>query len=157
MPYTVAVALIHGTVEERHFDDECLHDPGIRALAKRVKVEVSEEANRRMPEAMLCELTLVTKSGATHTALVDYHKGHWKNPMSNSEVEAKFRTLAAKALTPSQSDRLLERLWKVEDVADAGDILRLTQQGEPPRRQGRQGKTKQELNRQDAKTPRKSR
>ncbi len=126
MPYTVAVALIHGTVEERHFGDEYVRDPKIRALTKRVKVNVSEEANRRMPEAMLCELTLVTKSGGTHTAVVEYHKGHYKNPMSDAEVEEKFRKLAANLLTESQTDQLLERLWKFEDVADAGEIVRLT-------------------------------
>ena len=126
MPYTVAVALIHGTVEEHHFEDGYLRDPNIRALAKRIKVEVSEEANRRMPEAMLCNLRLVTTSGATYTAVVEYHKGHYKNPMSDSEVEAKFRPLAAKALTPAQTDRLLERLWTIEDVTDIGDVVRLT-------------------------------
>lgn len=126
MPYTVAVALIHGTVEERHFEDEYLRDPDIRALAKRIKVEVSEEANRRMPHAMLCDLKLVTKSGMTHAAVVEYHKGHWKNPMSDAEVEAKFRGLARNVLVPAQSDRLLENLWEVEDLADAGEIVRLT-------------------------------
>jgi 2-methylcitrate dehydratase len=126
MPYTVAVALIHGTVEAHHFDDQHLRDPRILALTRRVKVEVSEEANRRMPEAMLCKLTLVMTSGATHTAVVDYHKGHYKNPMSDSEVEEKFRKLALNVLAPSQVDRLLERLWKLDELADAGEIVRLT-------------------------------
>jgi 2-methylcitrate dehydratase len=75
---------------------------------------------------MLCKLKLVTKSGATHTAVVDYHKGHYRNPMSDAEVEAKFRGLARNALNPAQTDRLLEALWKVEDMADAGEIVRLT-------------------------------
>jgi 2-methylcitrate dehydratase len=126
MPYTVAVALIHGSVEAHHFDDPYLNDPKIRALTRRVKVEVSEEANRRMPEAMLCRVTLVTHSGEMHVAVVDYHKGHWKNPMSESEVEAKFRKLAAEVLPAAQTDRLLERLWMLEGVADAGEIVRLS-------------------------------
>ena len=129
MPYTVAVALIYGTIEERHFDEEYLRDPAIRALAKRVKVEVSEEANRRMPEAMLCNLTLVTKSGTAHTAVVEYHKGHYRNPMSDTEVEAKFRKLAGNVLAPDRVDRLLEVLWKMEDVRDAGELIRLTVAG----------------------------
>ncbi|MBI2291898.1 MAG: MmgE/PrpD family protein [Betaproteobacteria bacterium] len=126
MPYTVAVALIYGSVAEHHFDDEYLHDPKILALAQRVKVEVSDEAERRMPEAMRCILKLVTTSGAVHAAVVDYHKGHYKNPMSDAEVEAKFRGLAQNALKPEQTDRLLEALWEIEDVADAGEIVRLT-------------------------------
>jgi 2-methylcitrate dehydratase len=126
MPYTVAVALIHGTVAEHHFGDEYLHDPGIRALARRVKVEVSEEANRRMPEAMLCILTVVTASGARHSATVEYHKGHWRNPMSDTEVEGKFRQLAATVLPSTRTDRLLEALWRLEEAASVGDLIQLT-------------------------------
>ncbi len=129
MPYTVAVALLHGTVEARHFDDEYLHDPAIRALAKRVKVAVSAEADRRMPEAMRCDLRIVTKSGVTHAAMVDYHKGHYRNPMSDTEIEAKFRALAAPVLSSAQTDRLLERLWKMEDIGNAGELMQLTVAG----------------------------
>ena len=126
MPYTVAVALIHGTVADHHFDDKHLHDPAIRALTRRVKVEISEEADRRMPEAMLCALTIVTTSGATHTATVEYHKGHWRNPMSDAEVEGKFRPLAAKVLSNDRCDRLLEALWELEALPQAAEIIRLT-------------------------------
>jgi 2-methylcitrate dehydratase len=126
MPYTVAVALTHGRIDEHHFDEKYLRDPGLLALTKRVKVEVSEEANRRMPEAMLCNVTLVTMSGERHTAVVDYHKGHWKNPMSESDIEAKFRGLAAGVIEPDRTDRLLEALWKLETLPDAGDIVRRT-------------------------------
>ena len=126
MPYTVAVALIYGDVEEKHFDDEYLTDPAIRTLTRRVKVRASDEADRRMPEAMLCRLTAVTKSGHRHTAVVEYHRGHYRNPMSESEVEAKFRKLADKSLSRSGADRLLQSLWRLEDVRDAGEIVRLT-------------------------------
>ena len=126
MPYTAAVALIYGTVEEHHFDDRHRNDPQVRALTRRVKVEVSEEANRRMPEAMLCRVTVLTHSGAAHSAEVDYHRGHWKNPMSEAEVEQKFRKLAQGTMAPARADQLLESLWQLESLTDAGDIVRLT-------------------------------
>ncbi|MGQ0750140.1 MAG: MmgE/PrpD family protein [Betaproteobacteria bacterium] len=126
MPYTVAVALIHGDVEAKHFDDAYLNDPAIRALTRRVKVRASDEADKRMPEAMLCRLTVVTRSGDRHTAVVEYHRGHYRNPMSESEVEAKFRKLADKTLTRSGTDRLLESLWRLEEMRDAGEVVRLT-------------------------------
>lgn len=129
MPYTVAVALIHGSVEEKHFGDEYLRDPHILAMAKRVKVRATEEADRRMPEAMLCRMDLVTTSGEIHKAVVEYHRGHWKNPMSDAEVEGKFRKLAAAVLKDEQAERLLEALWKLDELADAGEIVRLTKAG----------------------------
>ena len=126
MPYTVAVALVHGEVEEKHFGERYLNDPTIRALTRRVKATASEEADRKMPEAMLCRMTLVTTAGESHEALVEYHKGHWKNPMSDAEVEAKFGKLAAEVLDRSRAERLLESLWRLESLEDAGDVVRLT-------------------------------
>ena len=129
MPYTVAVALIYGDVEERHFEPRYLNDPKIRALTKRVEVKSSPEADRLMPEAMLCRMEIETQDGAVHGTAVEYHTGHWKKPMSDSEVEAKFRKLAKAVLDDRQTDRLLEALWRLDALADAGDIVRLTNAG----------------------------
>ena len=104
MPYTVAVALIHGDVEEKHFGERYLRDPKIRALTRRVKVKATEEADRRMPDAMLCRMEIVDHRAARrHEAVVEYHSGHWKNPMSDAEVEAKFRKLAREVLDEAQT------------------------------------------------------
>jgi len=129
MPYTVAVALIYGKVESQHFDDNYLRDPQILALARRVKVAISEEADRHMPHAMRCHFTLTTKAGATHATMVDYHKGHYKNPMSEAEIEAKFRPLTAGVLKPAQTDRLLGALWRLEEQANMHDLMVMTAGG----------------------------
>ena len=126
MPYTVAIALLYGEVEEKHFGEGYLRDSVVLGLAKRVSARASEEADRRMPDAMLCRMTLVTTSGATHEASVEYHRGHWKNPMSDAEIEAKFRGLAHEVLGGERSDRLLQALWKLDELEDAGEIVRLT-------------------------------
>jgi len=126
MVYTTGVALMHGTVHQRHFGDEYRNDPGLLDLVSRIKVSVSEEANRRAPEAMLCDVTVTTRSGQRYSAEVAYHKGHYKNPLTDAEVETKFRSLAQDLLSPSQTDSLLDRLWHLEEVKDIGEILRLT-------------------------------
>jgi len=126
MPYTVAVALMHGDVGEEHFEDACIRDPALRALTRKVTVSEWEEANRRMPEAMLCRVTLVTKAGKRHEARVEYHRGHWRNPMTDAEVEAKFRKLALHVLEPAQVDALAACLWKLEDLRDVGELMQLT-------------------------------
>lgn len=126
MPYSVGVALMYGSVNHHHFDGEYLQNPQLLDLVSRVKVSVSEEANRRVPEAMLCNLEVITKSGKRYSSEVAYHKGHYKNPMSESEVEDKFRALSSNLLTPAQTDALLDRVWHLEDVKDIGEIVRMT-------------------------------
>ena len=126
MPYTVAVALIHGDVQEEHFDDAHVFNPAIRALTRKIKIQPSGEADKHMPHAMRCYFKLTTKSGETFSTVVDHHKGHWKNPMDDADIEKKFRTLARKVLPDAKIDMLLARLWRLDELADAGEILRLT-------------------------------
>jgi 2-methylcitrate dehydratase len=123
MPYTAAVALRYGTVEPRHFSPEYWSDPQLLALVQKVKVSVSEEANRRAPEAMLSTVEVVNSSGQRFAAEVAYHRGHYKNPMSDQEIEAKFRALAQDSLTSRQVDALLDRLWNLEQVTDIGEVI----------------------------------
>jgi 2-methylcitrate dehydratase len=125
MPYTAAVALMYGTIEPRHFGEEYWRNPQLLALVQKVKVRVSDEANRRAPEAMLSIVDVTTTSGQHYAAEVPYHRGHYKNPMSDQEIEAKFRTLAQDLPTPAQSDALLDRLWHLEQVEDIGQVIRL--------------------------------
>jgi 2-methylcitrate dehydratase len=125
MPYTAAVALLYGAVEPRHFSPEYWQDPKLMNLVQKVKVSVSEEANRRAPEAMLSTVEIVTSRDERLKAEVPYHRGHYKNPMSDQEIEDKFRALAADWLTSRQVDALLDRLWNLEQVRDIGEVIRL--------------------------------
>ena len=131
MPYSVAVALTYGNVEEHHFNDEYLQDRSLLALTQKVKVAATEEANQRAPEAMLATVELVTKSGERHrSSPAPYHRGHWKNPMTDREVEDKFRALSTDLLGQAQTDALLHRLWNLEQVDHIGDVLRMVRVGQ---------------------------
>jgi 2-methylcitrate dehydratase len=125
MPYTAAVALRYGTVEARHFDPEYRTDPRLLELTQKVKVSVSEEANRRAPEAMLSSVEVLTTAGQRLKGEVAYHRGHYKNPMSDQEIDEKFRGLAQGLLTERQIDSLLDRLWNLEQVRDIGEVIRM--------------------------------
>ena len=126
MPYATAIALTHDTLNESHFSDEHINSPGIAALIERTRIETSEEANRRVPEAMLCNFDLTMRDGQTYSSEVAHFRGHHLNPMTDAEVEAKFRDLCDGRLTPNQTEELLGRLWRLEDETDIGALLRLT-------------------------------
>ena len=85
-----------------------------------------EEADRREAEINLCDLELVLKSGARHKVRVEYHRGHSKNPMTDAEMEEKFRGLANKHLKADRVDALLKQLWSLESLPGIDNILALT-------------------------------
>ena len=125
MPYTVGVALLYGEVKQDHFDEVYLANQELLDIVAKVKVNVSEEANRRAPEAMLCRLEVVTGAGQRYSSEVAYHKGHYKDPLEDSEVEAKFRSLCEGRLSNARTVALLERLWNLDKVEEMEEVLRV--------------------------------
>jgi hypothetical protein len=46
--------------------------------------------------------------------------------MTDAEVEEKFRSLARRQLTAVQTDDLLGRLWGLDRLSDAGELIAAT-------------------------------
>src|SRR5262245_32777983 len=126
MPYSAGVALMFGTVDAEYYDDRYLQDARLLDLVSRVKCVPSEEADRVEKEYNLCDLELLLKSGERKSVRVDYHRGHWKNPMTDVEMEEKFRGLARKHLPPDRLDKLLQQLWMLENMPKAASLVEMT-------------------------------
>ncbi|MFC1965593.1 MmgE/PrpD family protein [Chloroflexota bacterium] len=125
IPYVVAVALMYGTVEIRHFDNEYLFNSDLLDLVHKIRVEETEECNSLYPDAMANRMEIVTKSGDKFSELVQYHRGHHKNPLTDDEIEQKFNSLTGDFLTPAKRKSLLSLVWDLEQVEDAGKIMQL--------------------------------
>ena len=123
IPYGVAVALTFGEVAVPHFDEPTLSDPRVRETLKKVRVTASDEADALWPEAMLTTLTLRTDDGTETQAKVTYNKGHWKNPMSEAEVEEKFWSLAGGVLPQANGEALLDAVRRLDTLDSVGPIV----------------------------------
>ena len=125
LPYVVAVGLTHGHVGLEHFSEEHFRNPGVLSLVKKVKIYQSEECQKEWPEAILNILEVRTKKGQKHSTRVFHHKGHPKNPMSDKEVEQKFRNLSRGGLAPARMDEILSQIWNLERVKDLGKFVEM--------------------------------
>ena len=106
-----------------HFDEPTLSDPRVRETLPKVRVTASDEADALWPEAMLTALTLRTDDGAETQATVTYNKGHWKNPMSEAEVEEKFWRLAEGVLPQANGEALLDAVRRLDTLDSVGPIV----------------------------------
>ena len=125
LPYIIAVALIDGTITEHSFDEGRLRDPRIAELMKRMTLREKPEFTQLHPVKWPCVIEVTTKSGGTVSASVEYFKGHAKNPLSDTEVEHKFRELAGDRLAAGQADRIIETVWKLDQLPDIAQLIDL--------------------------------
>ena len=124
-PYCVAVALKDGAVTMQSFTAKRLSDPDLLDLMRKVRVTDCEEFHGRYPQAVPTRLTVRTAAGKEYTSHVDYPHGHPKQPMSDHEIEAKFRKLTTGKLDRSRAQRLVEMIWDLDTMKDIGALMSL--------------------------------
>jgi 2-methylcitrate dehydratase len=123
IPYLVAVALLDGAVTPASFTSQRVQDPELRALIAKMVIEEAEEFTRRYPTEYNCRMEVTDKSGQTYAAHTSYPKGHRLNPLDDSEVESKFRRLAAEVLSQRQCNRALGIAWSLEDLQNVEELF----------------------------------
>ena len=123
IPYVVACALQFGTVEPAHFEDDVLRDPELLGLVQRIDVVQDPECDAAWPEAILNILTIRTPDGREHTAAVPYYTGHFKKPMSDADVEDKFRRLTTGRLDEARQRAALDGLWRLDEETDLARLM----------------------------------
>lgn len=124
LPYVVALALIFGAVEKKHFGAEYLNNPQLAALIQKIHVEESPECNHLFPEASANRIEIITDKGEKFIEMVRYHRGHPKNPMTDIEIEEKFHSLTAGLLSLDRRKEILSLTWNLEQVEDITTIIR---------------------------------
>jgi 2-methylcitrate dehydratase len=127
MPYCVGVAFMYGGIEVRHFGNQYLHNPELLNLIQKINIEVADECVQVYPEQRLNIVEVVTRSGERFEERLGYHKGHPKNPLTDLELEKKFRSLAEGLLPERQTNIVLDALWNLDQFDDFGKVIRMMQ------------------------------
>lgn len=125
LPYCVAIALIDGKVTRDSFAEARLRDPAIAELMRKVKVAENPVLSAQYPEGAPGRVTIRTRSGEVQVAEIRYPKGHQKNPMSDGEIEGKFRELCAGRFDAVRCDKALAALWQLQSADDVGQTTAL--------------------------------
>jgi 2-methylcitrate dehydratase len=118
IPYLVAVAFHDGAVTPASFTAERVQDPALRPLIAKMTIDEDTAFTQRFPQEYNCRMEVTTLSGQRFTAQTAYPKGHRHNPLSDADVEAKFRRLAGEVLTEQQCRTVLEMVWSLERLSD---------------------------------------
>ena len=119
--HCAAVALIDGRGSEAEFSDQRVRDPVVVALRDRVKAAVAPALHE---DAAHIRITL--KSGKVLEKFVQHAVGSLARPMSDADLEQKFRALCEPVLPSVQIDKLIAQCWQSDAMANAGSLARMT-------------------------------
>ncbi len=118
--HSAAVALCDGAAGEQQYTDARVRDPAVARLRERVTAE---------PDPALREdeghVVIALQDGRRVERHVEHAVGSTANPMSDRDLERKFRALSEEALPPDRIQALIGKCWAVAQLDDVADLMRL--------------------------------
>ena len=114
IPYVVAIAFLDGKISQESFSESRLKDPEVHSLIEKIQVKEDTAYTKRYPEAFPCRMEVTTSTGQNLIAELAYPPGHWRNPLSDEQLEAKFLGLASEVISGDRCKAALDLLWSLE-------------------------------------------
>ncbi|MER6667235.1 MmgE/PrpD family protein [Amycolatopsis japonica] len=97
----------------------------VNAMARRVKIEVKPELDRAYPGRWVGDITVTYRDGTPEHVFVDNPAGTAENPMSQEDLDAKFRDVTVSALGRERSDALLRAIHTLDPDQPAAEFAAL--------------------------------
>ena len=118
--HSAAVALIDGEAGVAQYLDARVLAADVIALRGKVHVSTNDAIGKAQ-----ARVRIVLADGSAHEQFVEHARGSLERPLTDAELEAKFRRLAATEFEPAVVDRLVEQCWSLESLPDASVLARV--------------------------------
>ena len=79
----------------------------------------------RYPKGIPNRITVTLADGRKLVREVEFPRGHAGNPMTDAEVEAKFRRVVEPRYGKAKVEKMLARCWDLENLTSVTDLIRL--------------------------------
>jgi 2-methylcitrate dehydratase PrpD len=119
LQYTVAHALVHGSVRLNAFLPERMNDPEVRATMKKIEGIADPELSKGYPNQRAANVEIELNDGRKLAHFQPTRKGDPEMPLTDEELNDKFLELAAPVLGDAAARALLAQLWRTEQLPTA--------------------------------------
>jgi len=116
--HSVAVAIIDGAAGEAQYSDSRVADPAVVALRERV----TATADPGVPKDA-CYVAITLADGRVLERYVPHAVGSLERPMTDDELDAKFRALVAPILPANQTEELIRLCRSLEQLPDSAALV----------------------------------
>ena len=124
----MAILLLERKAGLAEFTDAVVNRPDVQAMIERIEFGVHPEAEAAGYDKMTTIIDVELADGRAISGRADFGKGSPTNPMSDAELETKFRECAAWGGLPrAETDRVAELIWRLEEVPDVRALTALLQ------------------------------
>lgn len=124
IPFSIAIALLHGNASLLQFTDENLKDSQVREYMSRIEIQVDPELDKLLPNKRGAKAIFYLKDGRIAESFVDIPEGEPERPLTYEKLETKFNLLT-RDLIGERADAILGCISCLEQIASVGELMDL--------------------------------
>jgi len=117
LPYCIARALIDRQITTASFSDEKLKDPELWEVIDKIKGEASVEFEKMFPAKQPSKVLIRLNDGREYEQYLEYPKGDPREPMTQLDLDNKFRALAEEQTSDEQILRMKKSIFSCENMS----------------------------------------
>jgi 2-methylcitrate dehydratase PrpD len=118
--HSVAIVLLTGKASLAQFSDAAVNDPAVLELRRKIIIQVDSSMS-----VLAGEVSIKLEDGLTLTKLVENARGGEQRPLTDAELEAKFKDLVVFGGSGIDPKPLIDEIWKLDSISEAGSVVAL--------------------------------
>ena len=119
--HSMAVGLVDGAAFPAQYSDARVADSVIAGLRDKIHATIDES----MAEDA-AEVTITLRNGQEHTQRIEHATGAPENPMTDAQLNEKFKALVGDVFPNDQVEGMLSALWNLDQASDVAETIALT-------------------------------
>jgi len=130
VPALLAMIVLKRQAGQNEFSDDFVQSPAMVDMQKRITTTIDPDIEAQGFDKIRSKIVLTTRDGQTYEQWADErYRGSPDNPMTDGEVEDKYRICTEGILSSDRQEGLLGAIWAIDDAGnqDAGDLAVLMQ------------------------------
>jgi len=113
-----AVGLVRGKAGIQEYTDAAVNDPAVKRV-RELTTAVGDPSITEDQAHIEVELT----NGTKLTRFVGQSLGNIHRPLSDQQLNDKFRDQAVLAVPPEQVESVIEKCWKIDHLSDVNSLI----------------------------------
>jgi len=126
MEFCMAILLIERRAGLSQFTDEVVNRADVQDMIRRVEFGVHPEAEAAGFDKMTTIIEIELNEGRVVKGMADFGKGSPANPMTDDELQQKFRECAKwGGLDDSTAQTVIDCVWRIESAPNLQELMPL--------------------------------
>jgi 2-methylcitrate dehydratase PrpD len=128
MPALLAMIVLRRQAGRQEFSDAFVASDAMQAMQRRIKTELDSAIEAQGTDLIRSRIELATRDGRSLIAWADErYRGGPDNPMSDADLEAKFRACTDGLLDEARQAEIIDTVRRIETLPNATRLARLIQ------------------------------